>query len=327
MAAVGLGVGSVALLLGASHMGRGLGEVFIVSYAHAADPTLDLGTAMSLSGWIALSVASILAAPLGAIWMGTAIVGGIQSRGVVPDEPLKLDWNKIDPIAGFKRQFLSSKPLVELVKGVSKLGILAWLVWTGLESHLGMLPTLIADQPHAVLNAYREMALLILTRALPLAVAVAVIDYSHQWYQLNEKMKMTREEVKDEQKQADGDPHVKTRRRQRMRQLATAQSVSGVQTADVVITNPTHYAVALVYDPANSAAPVVVARGVDHLALRIRNEAASHDVPQVENRPLARALYAQTKAGDEIPEELFATVAQILAVIWKGRKRRGRSAP
>ena len=133
-------------------------------------------------------------------------------------------------------------------------------------------------------------------------------------------MMMSREDLKEEQKQSEGDPYMKQARKQRQREIALGQMLQNVPKADVVITNPTHYAVALRYRKNEAPAPVVVARGVDHLAMRIKTEAIRSDVPQIENRQLARALYATSKVGHMIPEDLYAAVARVLAVIWRRRR-------
>jgi flagellar biosynthetic protein FlhB len=135
---------------------------------------------------------------------------------------------------------------------------------------------------------------------------------------------MTREEIKEETKTMEGDPHAKAARKRRQQEIAYAQTIQKVQEADVVITNPDHYAVALRYRREEGTAPVVLAKGVDELAQRIKAEARKHDVPQVENRPLARRLFRTVKAGHAIPEDLYGVVARILAVIWK---RQGRKSP
>jgi len=146
------------------------------------------------------------------------------------------------------------------------------------------------------------------------------LDYLYQIYQNSEKMKMTRQEVKDENKNTEGDPHLKAARKKRAQEIAFARTIQNVKKADVVITNPDHYAVALRYRRDESTAPIVVAKGIDRLAQAIKAEAARHDIPQVENRPLARSLHARVKEGKMIPEDLYQAVATILAVLWSRRR-------
>jgi type III secretion system FlhB-like substrate exporter len=162
----------------------------------------------------------------------------------------------------------------------------------------------------------------VLQRALPVAVAIGAADYAYQRWSMSEQMKMSKQDVKQEMKEQDGDPLFKARRRQLARQIAFSRQIADVQKADVVLTNPTHYAIALRYRKEEAAAPIVLARGVDALAMKIRAEASRHDVPTVENRPLARALYAKAKVGRPIPKDFFGPVAQVLAVVYKRRAAR-----
>jgi len=153
------------------------------------------------------------------------------------------------------------------------------------------------------------------------ALAVGGADFAWQRYHMSEQMMMSRQDVRQEHKESEGDPQVRARRRALARQAAMRQLVD-VSRADVIVTNPTHYAVALRYRKAENASPIVVARGLDHLALKIRQEGGRHDVPIVENRGLARALYARSRVGAPIPSEFFGPVAQILALIYRRRRRK-----
>jgi flagellar biosynthetic protein FlhB len=148
------------------------------------------------------------------------------------------------------------------------------------------------------------------------------LDLVYQRWQLSQRMMMSVQEVRDEHRESEGDPQIKAKRKQRQRQLATRQSLAKVALADVVVTNPTHYAIALRYRRQENAAPVVVARGLDHLALQIRQEAMRNDVMVIENRPLARALYAKAKVGAAIPAEFYPAVAEVLAVVYRRRRRK-----
>jgi len=271
---------------------------------------------------LASSLFGILALPLFLLWLSAGLISGIQGQGVIPKEPLKFDLEKLNPLPGFQKLFMSSTPLVELAKGLLKLGLIGWLVWSAVEEQLGLLPELSHVTVWEVLEVHGQMAMLVVVRALPVALLIAILDYSYQWYQLHEKMMMTREEVKEEHKDMEGDPHVRAARRARAREIANVKAVRDVHRADVVVTNPTHYAVALRYDVGEAPAPIVIARGVDHVALKIKQEARRHDIPVIENRPLARALYAESKTGQMIPENLYAAVAQVLAVILRRRRAR-----
>ena len=256
------------------------------------------------------------------LWVASWLVGLIQGRLAIPKEPIKFQLEKLNPVTQFKEKYFSSAPFVDLAKGLIKLFLIGWLVWVAIEDRLGLFPSLMTQTPGEILRTYEEIGWIVLTRAVPVAVIVSVLDYAYQWYKTREEMMMTRQEVKEEQKQSEGDPHMKQARRQRAMQIAMAQTVRNVAKADVVITNPTHYAVILRYNKDEAPAPVVIGKGIDHLAQRIKAEALRLDIPMVENRPLARALHAQCKEGEMIPEDLYGAVAKILALIWK---RRGRT--
>jgi len=249
----------------------------------------------------------------------------IQGRGVIPKEPIKFELDKLNPLPGFKKNFLSSTPLVELAKGLIKLGLIGWLVWSSLEEQAGILPEMTYMTVQGMLDVHYQMAMLVVARALPVALVIAVLDYAYQWWQLQEKMMMTTEEVKKEHKESEGDPHLRAARKARAREIANVKAVQEVHRADVVVTNPTHYAVAIRYRPSEAPAPIVICKGVDHLAMKIKAEARRQGVATIENRPLARALYATAKIGQMIPEDLYGAVAQVIAVIM--RRRAARQAP
>lgn len=322
LAAVGL-AGGAALLYGlAGVVGEGLREAFQISFSSAQVHHFDESAALSLGGAVLGLLARVLLPVLGGMFVLSAVVGLIQQRLAFPKDPIKFNPSVLNPISGFKEKFMSSKPLVELLKGVLKLALIGSLVFYALWEQRGFLPSLVGLPPSAVVVGLERMAFLVLNRAIPVAFIIAILDYSYEWYRNYEKMKMTREEVKEESKSLEGDPHAKAARKRRAQEIAYAQTIQKVQDADVVITNPDHYAVALRYRRDESPAPIVVAKGVDHLAMKIKAEARRHDIPQVENRPLARRLYRTVKASEPIPEDLYATVAKILAVIWKRRGRR-----
>ena len=205
-----------------------------------------------------------------------------------------------------------------------KIGLIGWMVISALEDQVGLLPEMTYMSIEGLLDVHYEMAMMVVARALPVALILSVLDYTYQWFQMHEKMMMTQQEVKEEQKDTEGDPHVRAARRQRAREIASVKAVGEVRRADVVVTNPTHYAIALRYRTNEAPAPIVLCKGVDHLAMKIKAEARVHDVPTIENRQLARALYAAAKIGEMIPEDLYGAVAQVIAVIMARRAKRAR---
>ena len=268
------------------------------------------------------SLLHLLGPFLAAMWLSGLLVGLGQSRFIIPKEALKFDFNRVNPLENFKQKFLSSQPVVEAAKGIAKILLLGAVVWWGVQPKLPLLLNLTYAEPARVLEVMQEFALLVLLRTLPIALVIAMADYAYQAWRINEQMKMSRQELKEEHKRSEGDPQLKAARRQRQLQISRAVSaLKEVPKADVIITNPTHFSIALRYRPDEAPAPIVIAKGVDHLALKMQAVARQHDVPRIENRPLARALYAQCKEGQMIPEDLYGAVADILGVIYR---RRGR---
>ena len=323
MSAAGLAVGFTVLYWWTANFAQGMSNIFVVAYSSIIAHDFSIAQVEELGGAVLNLVAFMMLPPLVFMWFGAAIVGLIQQRLAFPKEPFKFELSKINPINGFKEKFMSSRPLVDALKSVLKLALIGGLVAVAFWENRGEFPALVTQTPAASVRGVEFVVWLVVLRALPVAFLIAILDYSYEWYRNYEKMKMTREEIKEESKTMEGDPHAKAARKRRQQEIAYARTIQKVQTADVVITNPDHYAVALRYRRDESAAPVVVAKGVDALAQRIKAEARKHDIPQVENRPLARRLFRTVKQGKPIPEDLYGVVAKILAVIWQ---RKGRSA-
>lgn len=228
------------------------------------------------------------------------------------------NFKRLNPMSGIKRMF-SSQGLIELVKAMAKAGLLGgvavWLIW----SNLGSIVSLSLESPT---NAIQHMGDLIGKIFLLISGAmifIVVIDLPYQIWSFYNKLKMTKEQLRQENKESEGDPHVKARIRAQQREMSRRRMMSEIPTADVVVTNPTHYAVALKYSEGKMGAPRVVAKGADAVAARIREMAAEHNIPMLEAPPLARALFRHTELGDEIPATLYAAVAEVLAYVFQLR--------
>lgn len=228
------------------------------------------------------------------------------------------NFKRLNPMSGIKRMF-SSQGLIELVKAMAKAGLLGgvavWLIWT----NLGSIVSLSLESPT---NAIQHMGDLIGKIFLLISGAmifIVVIDLPYQIWSFYNKLKMTKEQLRQENKESEGDPHVKARIRAQQREMSRRRMMSEIPTADVVVTNPTHYAVALKYSEGKMGAPRVVAKGADAVAARIREMAAEHNIPMLEAPPLARALFRHTELGDEIPATLYAAVAEVLAYVFQLR--------
>ncbi len=321
---VGLAVAVLVLTAFMGQMATGIRGVFLANFASIPEGDITIPVAMDMATEMVYSLAYILVGPFVFLFISGTLIGLIQSRGIIPKEPIKFDLTKLNPLPGIQKNFMSSTPIIELTKSLIKLGLIGWMVFAAVQDQIGLLPEMTYMTVEGIMEVHYQMAILVVSRAIPVALAICVLDYAHQWWQLNEKMKMTSEEVKKEHKDTEGDPHQRAARRARAREIANAQAVQEVHRADVVVTNPTHYAVAIRYRPDEAPAPIVLCKGVDHLALKIKLEARRHGVITIENRPLARALYATAKIGHMIPEELYGAVAQVIAVIMKRRADRGR---
>lgn len=257
--------------------------------------------------------------------MGVAIVGGIASNFLqigflFTAEPLKLDLKKLDPIQGAKRIF-SARALVELIKSLLKIAFIGAITFTIIWMRKNEMMMLSGKDVNGALAFFGETTVIMgLASALALLI-VAVIDYTYQKYDFEKNIRMSKDDLKDENKNIEGDPQIKAKIKEKQRQMAMRRMMSEVPQADVVITNPTHYAIAVKYDEQKEDAPYIVAKGVDHIAFKIKEIASAHNVVIVENRPLARGLYDHIEIGDVIGEDFYKAVAEILAYVYKLEKK------
>lgn len=288
---------------------RTLSEAPMMTIDHGSIGTIFSG-AMTDLGMILL--------PMLAVFFVVGFVANVAQVGLkFSPEALAPKWGRLNPLAGIKKVMLSSHSAVELVKGIVKTIVLGIIGYTVIDD-------LIADAVTLVDSDIRSIARFLVAATsevvIKVGVAYAVIaaaDYFYQKFEFAKNMRMTKQEVKDEYRMNEGDPQVKGRIKTIQRQIAYKRMMTDVPTANVVVTNPTHFAVALKYESGKMSAPKVVAKGADLIALKIKEIAKAHNVPIVEDKPLARALYAAADVGDDIPEKLFQAVAQILAYIYR----------
>ncbi len=238
----------------------------------------------------------------------------LQTGFVYAPKKLMPDWNKLNIFAALPK-FINMKKIVESLKGIIKITLITWIAVWILTPYLGKSELMPDMDPVAVLRFIHKIVVLLIFTVVLGVLAIAIADFAYQKYSHLKKLRMTKQEVKDEYKQTEGDPLVKSRIRQIRNERARRRMMDNVPKADVVIVNPTHYAVALKYDMNTMDAPVVTAKGVDNVALRIREVAEEHDVPIVENPPLARALFASVDLDQSIPEEHFKAVAEVIGYV------------
>ncbi len=230
-------------------------------------------------------------------------------------KPLQPKFSKLNPVKGFGRIF-SSNSLVELVKSILKLGVIGYVVYSYLKDRIGQIFLLYDITLNQAIGLIGETVIDLGIRVAAVYMVIAFLDYAYQKWKFREDMKMTKQEVKDEYKNQEGDPQIKGKQRQRMREASMRRMMQQLPEADVVITNPTHYAVAVKYDPDKYDAPYVLAKGENYLAQRIKDIAKENDIEIVENKPLARMLYANVEIGELIPPELYQAVAEVLAFVY-----------
>lgn len=294
---------------------------FLRSYIEQAGslPGAPGGIATVLSGsfW---HVLGIIALPLMLLMFAAFIGPFIQVGPLFAPESIKPDVSKISPMAGFKRLF-SKRALMEFVKGLLKISIIGFVGYVlmkpyfpGIDHMVGMPLPLMLDELYA-------LVMRLLTGMMFVLLIVAIADVVYQRVEHHKKMRMTKQEVKDEYRQSEGDPHVRAKLRQLRAEKARQRMMQAVPQADVVITNPTHYAIALKYKPEEMDAPVCVAKGVDNVALRIRELAKENNVVIYEAPPLARALYDVVELDEMIPAEQYKAVAEVISYVFKMKGR------
>ena len=271
-----------------------------------AGATLILSTfSGSIGGGILMPLRNLVA---------NAIAGNmIQHRLVWSSESLTPKFSKVSPAAGLKRIF-GKQAVANFAKGLFKLIALGAVMMAVLWPERHRLESFLMFEPSAIMGVTTNLTLQLMGAVVAMLFAVAIADYFFQYRQWFERQKMSLQEIKDEFKQSEGDPHIKGKIRQLRQQRMKKRMMAAVPNASVIITNPTHYSIALSYDRGMSA-PVCVAKGVDNIALKIREIAKKHDIPIVENVPLARALYATVQIDEEIPVEHYQAVAEIIGYV------------
>lgn len=264
---------------------------------------------------------SVLAPVMTAIFVVSLVSNIAQVGFKISPEALAPKFSKLNPAQGIKRIF-SSRSVVEILKTLLKFFVISFFTYLILSDLIIAAAYLDNLNPSEIIIFMLDNAFSLLWKIALLYAVIAAIDFTYQRYKFRKDMMMTKQEVKEEMKQLEGDPTVKGRIRKMQMQAAQQRMMANLPTADVVITNPTHYAVALKYDMTKDSAPEVIAKGVDLLAQRIKKVAAEHNIPLHEDRELARALYKMCDVGDKIPPSLFKAVAQVLAYVYNLKKNK-----
>ena len=291
----------------------GTKEVFLAS---------DISTIFTDLGLVFLKTAMPL---VGVSVLVAVIVTMAQTKMLFSTKAFAPKFSRINPLNGIKKMF-SIRAIVELLKSLLKIVVLLYMVYTVLIDEVTTLPMLINMTPVSAINRTGEIIMDVVLKSGIAFVFLAAADYLYQWWDYEKNMKMSKQEIKDEYKQIEGNPQIKGRQRQLQQQRSRQRMMQNVPEADVVIRNPTHFAVALKFDRDKDRAPRVVAKGMDQLALRIVKVAEENDVYVTEDRPLARALYDAVEVGDEIPEEFYKAIAKILAFVYNLKDKNKNTA-
>lgn len=270
----------------------------------------------------AVKAAMILAPLLGLVLLLSPALSMLQTGFNIATDKFTPDWSRLDPISGLSRLF-SGRQWIEGAKSCVKIGLFGWLAWTALRANLPQIKLMGDLDLRAQIGLLLDVSLAIGMRVTIACAILAIFDFGYQWWEFVKRLRMTHQEMKDEMKERDGNPLIKQRQRSVAMQAARNRMMQAVPKASVVVTNPTHFAVALTYDRDKAPAPYVCAKGRQFTAQRIKELARQHGVPVIENKPLARALYKSVKVGQVIPNEFYKAIAEVLAFVFMLKARRG----
>ncbi len=313
--------GGAGLWMMASGLGQSMSQIMRGGLNFRPEVARDSTYAMDQLASQFFDAALALVPFLGLMMIATMASPLLLRGWLFSTKALMPDFKRLNPLTGIKRIF-SSHGLVELVKALGKVtllgGVAFWLIW----SNLGSIMSLSLETPTVAIEHMGDIIGKIFLLISGTMIFIVVIDLPYQLWSHYKKLKMTKEQLKQEHKESEGDPYLKARIRAQQREMARRRMMAEIPTADVVVTNPTHYAVALKYTEGKMGAPRVVAKGADAVAARIREVAAENNVPLLEAPPLARALFRHTDLGDEIPATLYAAVAEVLAYVFQLRHYR-----
>lgn len=317
---------ATGVLLAASGMiAQGLSARLVMFFERPHTIPLDPGGAADLFVTLCWTLLMALAIPFAAFVFAGIAGNVIQHAPVFTAEKMKPELKKISPIGGFKRMF-GPQGWVNLLKGVAKIVVIGAVIGMVVWPDRGLLLVLMQEEPARLMEGLKDHTVWVFGASCAVLVVIAAADMAWQNHSRMKRLRMTRQQVKDEHKQQEGDPHVKGKLRQIRMERGRKRMMAAVPDATVVLANPTHYAVALKYESDTMQAPLCVAKGVDAVAFRIRRIAEEHNVPVVENPPLARVLHATVEIDEPVPPEHYKAVAQVIGYVWRLKGRLGAGA-
>ncbi len=262
----------------------------------------------------------VIALPLLFVSMGTNIIAvGAQTRFLYTMSSIKFKFERLDLLKGIQKLF-SLRSLVDLFKSILKILILAAIVYSTLEPRMNSLIGLFDMEFIQVLVFLGQTIMSVVTSVGMFFIFLALADYAYQWYEYEKNIRMSKQDIKEEYRQMEGDPQIKNKIKERQRLMSQRRMMQNVPKADVIIRNPTHYAIAVQYEMGKQRAPIILAKGMDSLALKIIEVAEKHNIPSIENKPLARGLYEAVEIDQEIPEKYYHAVAEVLAFVYQLKK-------
>ena len=313
---------SILLYFSWAPLAKLMSTMMVERFSHLPEQDLTLDYLMFLVTQTIQSVVVVLAPIILSLLLVGIVVNYAQVGNLLTFEVLKPKFEKLNPVNGIKRLF-SLRSTFEAIKGLIKISIVGWICYAVISDRYVELATAYGTGLLGLGTLIGSTAWSIAWRVMIALVFLGLVDFFYQRYEWEKNLKMTKQEVKDEWKQAEGSPEVKSEIKKRQRRMAQQRMMAEVPKASVVITNPTHFAVAVKYERDTMEVPVVLAKGTDLVAKRIREVAEEAGVPMIENKPIAQALYKQVEVGDEIPPELYAAVAEILVAVQRANRKVG----
>lgn len=301
------------------YVGNELKATMITFLNNYLTTALDYNSLQKISVIVVWRLAVIFIPIVIPIMLMGVLANFLQTGALITSEPLKPDLKKLNPINGFKRMF-SMRSVVQLLKDSALVTVLGFIGYKFIRDNYTYILTFGDLNPLGVISAMGSLIVSIFFKITIVMIIIALTDYIYQRYQFNKDLRMTKQEIKEEYKQSEGDPQIKGKIRQKQREMAMRRMMQEVPKATVVVTNPTHISIALKYEEGQNA-PTVVAKGADNVALRIKELAKENDVPIIENKPLARLMYKELEIDQEVPAEMYQAVAEILALVYKLKKK------
>lgn len=293
---------------------KGLTEIIFALWQSSGNFDITPSSIINLSAFL-LQKLGLLIAPLFLLVLLIGFFSSFFQFGwLLTAKPLIPDFSKLNPITGMSR-FFSKKSFIEVIKSLLKVLLIGWVAYSTVLDNFEEALILVDTEVTTTIRYLAKISTLILAKVCAILIFIAFLDFMFVKWEMEEKMKMTKQELKEEYKQNEGDPHVKAQIRSIQQEMARRRMMADVPKADVVVTNPTHISVAIRYEAKEMAAPMIIAKGADHVAMKIREIAREHDIAIVENPPVARLLH-KLDLGENIPEDLFKVVAEILAHVY-----------